>query len=138
MEQIKIFEEEQVAAPPERKPPGSRAGTKLDHRWTHDVMVGKKQHGLYDESQRVYQTGGELKKFIYWRDHLVTFSAAAWRQVIDKVDWLEVIDHERNEAWRISAKRARDNARRYDAGIGERIGVPMDQWTVYDSEGKPK
>lgn len=136
--QEKLFEEETVAAPPPRQPLGSRAGTKIDHKWAHDVMVGRKQHGLYDESQRVYQTGGELKKFIYWRDHLVTFAADAWRQFIDKVDWLEVIDHERNEVWRISAQRARNNARRYDAGIGERIGVPMDLWTVYDSQGVPK
>jgi hypothetical protein len=138
-QQVPLFFEEdpeELNKKPEKTNPDLRAGTTLDHRWCHDIMVGKKQHGIYDESHRVYQTGGVLSKFIYWRDHLVTLDARVWRQIIDKSDWIEVIDHERNECWRISATRARKSAKHYDAGIGERVGVPMDQWTVYTADGR--
>lgn len=115
-----------------------RAGTHLDHRWTHKIMANGKTHGLYDEHLRLFQAGGVLSKFIYWKYHLVSLDAAVWRQVIDKVDWLEIVDHERNECLRIAAEKARKHAQTYNAGIGERIGVPMDLWITYDAQGKPK
>ena len=113
--QIPLLFEEEVPEP--YVPPGttreevlSRAGTQLDHRWTHEIRGkgrrGSLVHGLYDESQRIYQTGGELSKFVYWKRQWVSISYDAWRQVYEKVDWLEVIDHERNECWRIAMKKA--------------------------------
>jgi hypothetical protein len=115
-----------------------RAGTALDHRWTTRVVVNGKVHGLYDQSQRVYQTGGELKRFVYWKAKLVTLDAKVWQAVINKADWLEIIDHERNECWRISGAKARKAAIRYNAGIGERVGVPIEAWATYTAEGKAK
>ena len=116
-----------------------RAGTALDHRWTHRVEAkgrkGVRQHGLYDERQRVYQTGGEISNFVYWKKRLVSFSREAWDQVAEKTDWFEVIDHEKNECWRISGVRARRYAIRYDAGLGPRVGIPMEKFTIITSRG---
>lgn len=143
--QIPLLFEEEIPEP--YLPPGTtreqlagRAGTKLDHRWTHEIRGtgrrGSLVHGLYDESQRLYQTGGELSKFVYWKRRLVSISEDAWRQVYGKVDWLEVIDHERNECWRIAMKKAAQHAIRYNAGMGPRVGIPMDKWTVITAKGE--
>lgn len=116
-----------------------RAGTTLDHRWTSPVeghgRKGKLQHGLYDQKQRIFQTGGELSRFVYWKEHLVTFSYDAWKQVAMKTDWFEVVDHERNECWRIAGEKARTNAVIYDAGLGKRVGVHMDLFDVITARG---
>ena len=118
----------------EREEVSTRAGTQLDHRWTHRIegkgRKGIRQHGLLDERQRIYQTGGELSNFIFWKRRLVSFAADAWRQFNQKVDWIEVIDHERNECWRISIQRAWKYAVKYDAGLGPRVGIPMAKWDV--------
>ncbi len=116
-----------------------RAGTTLDHRWTHPIegngRRGRLQHGLYDEKQRIFQTGGELSNFVFWKKRLVSLSYDAWRQVAMKTDWFEIIDHERNECWRIAGEKARQNAVRYNAGIGERVGIPMDLWDIITARG---
>jgi len=145
--QIPAFFEEDAIAPEvpylgpgvERELIQTRAGTILDHRWTSEVKSkgrrGVRVHGLYDQKQRVYQTGGELSNFIYWKKHLVSISDEAWRQVWEKTDWLEVIDHEKNECWRIAMAKALKHAVRYDAGIGPRVGIPMHLFDVLTSKG---
>jgi hypothetical protein len=116
-----------------------RAGTQLDHRWTHRIegrgRRGRLQHGLYDESQKVYQTGGELSHFVFWKLHLASISDDAWRQVSQRADWIEIVDHERNECWRISMQKAMKYAVRYDGGIGERVGIPTAYWDIITSRG---
>lgn len=142
--QLGAFFEEEI--PETFLPPGEarpevvwRAGTKLDHKWTHQIVGGGRRgtlvHGLYDESQRIYQTGGELKHFIYWKHKLVTFNKEAWDQFWQRADWIEVIDHERNECWRIALAKAIKSAKVYDAGIGKRVGVPMNLWDVIRADG---
>lgn len=138
-----FFEEEEpadfVGPGVAREEVATRAGTQLNHRWTHRIESTnrkKKVHGLLDESQRIYQTGGELKNFIYWKNRWVTIAEDAWRQVFGKVDWLEVIDHERNECWRIAMIKAAKNATKYNAGVGPRIGIPMDLFDVITSDNK--
>lgn len=145
--QVPAFFEEDAIAPEvpylgpgvEREEVQTRAGTQLDHRWTHRVEArgrkGVRQHGLWDEKQRVYQTGGELSNFVYWKNHWVTISIEAWNQIFQKVDWIEIIDHERNECWRISMKKALAYGKRYNAGMGDRIGVPMERWDVITARG---
>lgn len=141
----------QVAAfftepPPEHyEPPGTlrpgiagRAGTPLDHRWTHEIIGTarrKRLHGLYDESQRLYQSGGEASNFLYWRRRYVSLDYNAWQQVYQKVDWIEMIDHEANECWRIAMKKAIKHAYKYNAGIGDRVGIPMELWDVIRANG---
>jgi hypothetical protein len=120
-----------------------RAGTHLDHRWTHKVEGDAKRGkvptlGLFDESQRLFQTGGELKSFVYWKLHLVTLPAETYRRIRMIADWIEIIDHEKNECWRISMTKFETNAVRYNAGIGERVGAPMDLWTVITSSGRQR
>ena len=142
--QVSLFfeDEPEIYVPPgvTREELETRAGTKLNHKWTHEIRGkgrrGSLVHGLYDESQRIYQTGGELSKFVYWKRRWVSISEDAWRQVYEKVDWLEVIDHERNECWRIAMKKAARAAVKYNAGMGPRIGIPMDEWTVITAEGE--
>lgn len=122
-----------------RKEVKTRAGTKLDHRWTHAIegtgRKGTRQHGLYDERQRIYQTGGEISNFVYWRKKLVSFAKVAWDQVALKTDWFEVIDHEKNECWRVSGEKARRYMQVYDAGLGPRVGIPMDKFDIVTSRG---
>lgn len=148
--QVPAFFEEDAAQPEvpyvgpgvDREEVVHRAGTQLDHRWTHRIKgKGRKgvlQHGLYDERQRVYQTGGELSNFVLWSRKLVTFAHDAWLQVFMRTDWFEVIDHEKNECWRISGEKARKHAVKYNAGIGVRIGIPMDLWDVVTARGTYK
>lgn len=123
----------------EREEVKGRAGTVLDHRWTHPIegmgRKGKLQHGLYDEKQRVFQTGGELSRFVYWKHHLVTFSKDVWDQVFMKTDFFEVVDHERNEVYRIAGEKARNHAVTYDAGLGKRVGIPLRLWDIVTSRG---
>lgn len=123
----------------EREEVAVRAGTVLDHRWTHPIegygRKGKLQHGLYDEKQRIFQTGGELSRFVYWKLHLVSFSHDAWQQVFMKTDRFEIVDHEKNECWAIAGERARNNAVLYEAGLGKRVGIPMRLWDVITSRG---
>ena len=148
--QVAAFFDEEPAAPEvpyigpgvERGEVNTRAGTQLDHRWTHRIegkgRKGIRQHGLYDERQRIYQTGGELSNFVFWKRKLVSFAEDAWRQVNQKVDWFEIIDHERNECWRISGQKARKYAVPYDAGLGPRVGIPMAKFDVITSRGTYK
>ena len=138
-------EDEQLALSPEiqiKRETSRRAGTVIDHRWAHKIIVGRKSrpihHGIYDESQRLYQTGGELDKFVFWKMKLVTLSYEAWLQVVEKTDWIEIIDHVRNECWRIPMARARKHAVRYEAGVGRRIGIPIKHWSVYTAKGTCK
>lgn len=98
----------------------------------------KRLHGLYDESQRLYQSGGEVSNFLYWRRKLVSIDYGAWQQVFQKIDWIEIIDHESNECWRIAMKKAIKHAVKYNAGIGDRVGVPMDLWDVIRANGQYK
>jgi hypothetical protein len=122
-----------------RKDVKQRNGTKLDHKWTHAIegqgRKGKRQHGLYDEKQRVYQTGGEISNFVYWKKRLVSMAKEAWDQIHLKVDWIEVIDHEKNECWRISGLKAHRYHQVYDAGLGPRVGIPMEKWDIITSRG---
>lgn len=117
-----------------------RAGTRLDHRWTHKIegTARRGRHqvlGLFDESQRVFQTGGEFSAFIYWKLRLVTIPIETWRRINNYADWIEIIDHEKNECWRMATAKFRKHAITYNAGIGERVGVNMDKWDVITERG---
>ena len=136
-----FFEEDSIAPEVPYVGPGverheviHRAGTALNHRWCHRIeghgRKGVKLHGMLDESQRVYQTGGELSRFVYWKLHLVSLDSDAWNQIRGRCDWIEIIDHERNECWRIAAEKFVKNAVRYSAGIGPRVGAPMRFWDI--------
>ncbi len=132
-------EVEYVVPGVEREEVEGRAGTQLDHKWTRPIegygRRGRLQHGLYDQKNRIFQTGGELSHFVFWKSKLVSFSYDAWKQIWEKTDWFEVIDHERNECWRIAGEKARKNAVVYNAGLGERVGIPMDLWDIVTVRG---
>lgn len=115
-----------------------RAGTKLDHRWTHKIVIDGKPMGLYDESQRVYQSGGRLADFVNWKRKLVSTRLELWRRIGSVADWIEMVDHDRNECWRIATQKFLKNAVRYVAADGDRIGCPMELWTVVHSNGEIK
>jgi hypothetical protein len=133
---------EEVEAPPDKPSPkretSQRAGTVIDHRWMHPIMATanrRKQHGLYDESQRLYQTGGELEKFVFWKLKVVSIAFDAWMQISDKADWIEVIDNRRNECWRIPMNRAKKHLVQYDAGGGKRVGIAIKHWDIQTARG---
>lgn len=125
-----------------RPPINGRAGTPLNHKFVVEVTGagrrGRMIHGLYDTSQRVYQSGGELTSFVFWKKGLVTMSKDAWTAIVGKADWIEMIDHEHNECHRILVKKAVKHAVVYEAGIGERIGIPMDLFDVIRGSGTYK
>jgi hypothetical protein len=138
-------EEEQepfTPAVPTKREASRRAGTVIDHRWAHKIMGGRKARpnilGLYDESQRLYQTGGELERFVFWKMKLVSLPYEAWVQVVEKADWIEIIDHTRNECWRVPMARARKHAVRYEAGVGPRVGIPIKHWSIWTAKGTCK
>jgi hypothetical protein len=116
-----------------------RAGTRLDHRFTEPVYGsgrrGRIQHGTLDRRQRVYQCGGELKNFVFWKARLVSFDLSVWQVIQDAAEWIEVIDHERNECYRVSIGLARLHGRVYDAGLGPRWGVPLDRFQRLAADG---
>lgn len=127
-------------------PPGSvrpktaaRAGTVLDHRFTEAVKADglreHQTHGLIDRRQRVYQCGGEARNFVYQKLGLVTLAGPVWEQVIASVEWLEWIDHELNQCWRITLERASRLMECYEDGIGWRVGIPTWAFDVIDADG---
>lgn len=148
--QVPLFFPDEAEKPPvefpyigpgvEREEVVHRAGTVLDHRWVHKIegRARRGKHevlGLFDESQRVFQTGGEFSQFIYWKLKLVTLPMGTWEKVRSIAEWIEIIDHEKNECWRISKNKFMKHAVRYNAGIGERIGARMEHWTVITASG---
>jgi hypothetical protein len=148
--QVPLFFPDEAERPPvefpylgpgvEREEIPERAGTALNHRWVHRVE-GKARRGkhevlgLFDESQRLFQTGGEFSQFIYWKLKLVTLPIGTWERIRNIADWIEIVDHEKNECWRISKGKFLKHAVRYNAGIGERIGASMRVWDVIDADG---
>jgi hypothetical protein len=135
MDQLTLFHDDEVPMVRPKPPTAARAGTHLDHRWTQKIYVGNQLHGLLDASQRIYQGGGSVDKFIYWKERLVTIDARVWVQIKDKTDFIEMVDHNGNQAWRIATGKAKKHLQTYSAGIGRRIGIPMDCWDVYDAHG---
>jgi hypothetical protein len=122
----------------ERQQVAQRAGTQLDHRFTRKIMSDGKEHGLLDERQRIYQSGGELKNFVYWKLVVVSFDAKVWEQIAGKVDWFEMLDHPKNECYRISADKAYDNLVDYVDRIGPRVGIPLDRWDIVTAEDETR
>ena len=122
----------------ERQHVEDRAGTQLDHRFTRRIVSGGKEHGLLDERQRIYQSGGELKNFVFWKLKLVSFTVDVWKQIQGAIDWIEMIDHPKNECYRISADKAYAEVRRYDGGIGPRMGIPLDCWDIITADDETR
>jgi len=128
----------------DRLPRELRAGTLLDHRFTIPVEAREPkskrivQCGWIDQSQFVYQGGGDAKDFIYWKLHLVTFQGDLWVQLTGPLAhylrYVELIDNAGNRVYRIPFYDAVQNGRWYEDKIGVRWGVPIDLWKVYDSQ----
>lgn len=116
----------------------NRAGTVLDHRFTEPVKnYTGKVHGTVDRRQRIYQTGGEIDNFVYWSRRLVSIDMGVFKKIIPVVDWLEFIDHKKNECWRVALSVALNTGEEYNAGIGSRWGVPLSEFTITDGLGHP-
>lgn len=135
------------AAP--RLPTSQRAGTRLLYEPRGNVIPvlgrtdrGVKEHGYIDRRQRIYQCGGELSNFVYWKDDLMSFAEDVWHQInAGGVDMIEVVDHTRNRVFRLSIQRAREG-HWYESeknSIGRRWGVPFRWWPVeHGVEPAPK
>ena len=129
---MKIYAREQWY----RLPVEERAGTVLDWRAHNCIEVmgptyrgGPEQvHGVLDRRQRVYQSGGELRNFLFWKEGLMSLAFGVWVQIQDQAEWIELIDHELNHCYRIRVAVAADKGHAYEAGIGLRWGVPRELW----------
>jgi len=129
-----------------RLPVKLRAGTHIDWRTTVRSIDGPAYnggrnttvHGYLDLRQRVYQSGGELKNFLYQKERLLSLALSVWLQVQDEAEWLELIDHELNRCYRIRTKLAAKAGRQYQAGIGPRWGVPIGLWDVSEGPVEPE
>ena len=128
-----------VTAADDRKAISKRAGTKIDHKHVRKIFgwakTGAKLHGLLDCRQRVYQGGGELHNFVYWKQRLVSLSLEVWEK-IQTAETIELIDHKNNECWRTSMDFARRTGTIYSAGVGQRWGIPLRYFEVEGADGK--
>lgn len=126
----------------EQKPEVSgRAGSHLSlgskvSVWARGKDPTKKEvHGTLDMAKRIYQTGGEAGNFILRSKGLITMALDAWRRAEDGSDTMEFIDHTRNVCYRVRTYVLRRNrGTQYDAGIGERIGWPIDWFDIVDAQ----
>src|SRR5512146_367999 len=122
-----------------RLPVGERAGTELDWRGGNCVPVIAPMptnpsvlmnHGAIDKRQRTYQNGGEFRNFLFSKLGVLSLDLNAWNQVLasEDVEFVELIDRDLNECWRIRKPTAIECGYEYDAGIGPRWGVPTGYW----------
>jgi hypothetical protein len=97
----------------------------------------KKIHGYLDPKQRLYQAGGELTKFVYWKKKGVSFDRSVWTDINQSciVDTIEMIDHDRNECYKIPLTRAIAHVEVYNEGYGSRVCVPLRLWDRIDASG---
>ena len=117
---------------------GRRAGTVMGPTAKPIYGQAKKslsQHGLLDEEKGVYQCGGELSGFVYWRQRVVSLSMVVWEQLVNLDLTLEFIDHDKNECWRVTSDIAKKYGKGYEAGLGPRFGIPMTCFDVVQADG---
>lgn len=121
------------ARPAERLPYQQRAGTHLDHRFVRKFWDRGKDAGSLDESQRVYQHGGEFNDFVLWKRHAITIPRLVWDDVKNSSDQLEMVDNVKNEVYIIDTPDAQIYGFCYtDPKIGPRFGVDLWFWLAYD------
>lgn len=120
-----------------RSPRQERAGTLLDHRFTEPIYDERhRRQGTIDHRQQVYQQGGEAKDFVFWNLRLLTMPLSVWNQIRETdVEWIEMIDHQRNECWRVELLTMILHGVPYERGDGPRYGVPISYVTVHDAQG---
>ncbi len=127
--------------PPEKVRPtvSRRAGATINHKLARPLYATvrgrRSKNGLYDPSQRLYQCGGEFSSFVYWKRREITLPKEVWDAIAAGCGWLEFIDHEKNVCWRVAAETWKAHAQEYNAGIGVRLGLGLDYFTVLDAEG---
>lgn len=135
----------------DRMPIELRAGTPVDQRYAIPIFGtskrGKMRHGTILKNRRVYQCGGEIDNFVYWKLHAVTIALDVWVQVRDGVardgvrygvDVVEVVDHRRNRVWRIDKDDMQRLGEMYEDGIGKRWAVNLDHGLWEQGELPPK
>lgn len=126
-----------------RLPEEKRAGTRIDKQFREAIQGPAYKagawvfHGWLDTRQSVYQTGGEGRNFILQKRQAVTLPLSVWIDVCERVDWIEVIDHDLNRCYRIRSDIADREGTQYNEGIGVRFAVPVRWWAVTDGPFEP-
>lgn len=124
---------------PSRKPVPERAGTPINHANAEKILgkaaKGKMVHGILDKDTGVYQCGGELKNFVYWKEQLVSIGKDVWDQIANRAKFIEIVDHKKNECYRTNIETAKKYGRIYNAGIGPRYGVPLECFGIARADG---
>ena len=138
----------------DRMPIELRAGTHVDQHFAIPIFGtskrGTMRHGTLLKNMRVYQCGGEIDNFVYWKEHAVTIAYDVWLQIRDGVvregrrygaDVIEVVDHRRNRVWRVDMSVARERGRAYEDSqhsIGKRWAIHLDYGLWEQGELPPK
>jgi hypothetical protein len=112
-----------------------RAGTRLSDAKVAVPDAKGRIHGYLDTDQRIYQGGGELMNFVYRAKNLISLDLQVWQFIQPYVDRIEMIDHGRNEVYEVSSRLFSQGFQVYEAGIGKRVGLPIDHWTRKDAGG---
>lgn len=124
------------------RPAGARrAGTRIDHTAGNAIEIQCRQPltglvalaGWLDRRQRVFQSGGRLREFCFFKERLHSLPSDVWEELrtrwADAVDVIELVDYEAGRVYRVAFAVARAEGRWYQAGIGPRWGVPTELWT---------
>jgi hypothetical protein len=131
-----------------RPPTALRAGTRIDHAGGNAIEIRCRQPltgrtslaGWLDRRQRVFQSGGRLREFCFFKERLHSLPSDVWEELTtrwaDAIDVIELVDYEASRVYRVAFTVARDQGRWYQAGIGPRWGVPTALWDV-ETESEP-
>lgn len=125
------------------KPPFQRAGTPLTRDASAKVQLtfederkGTTIHGTVDLNNRFYQAGGQFSDFFFRKHRTITMPQGIWDQLFnnysDDVDYIEWYDREQNVAYRVHWVDAILFGATYEAGIGQRYGIPASLFTKTD------
>jgi hypothetical protein len=87
-------------------------------------------HGTYCPVTRVYQSGGDYNEVVYWKRRVIPVHPAVWSQILKfepTVERLEFVIHDADDmCYSVGLTAIRDKVIRFNDGIGERVGLPID------------
>jgi len=115
-------------------PPKQRPGTQLSKNAVkvYDSAIRSNvAMGMLDRKQALFQTGGEARNFIFRKKQWITLPESVWVDLLqEEIDLIEWVDHQKNRCFSIPMHVATQVVQTYDAGIGPRVGFPLDKVNV--------
>lgn len=131
-------------------PPRSRNpfATDLNTYEAYPVHANGKKHGDVCPSLSLYQGGGDLKRFLYHKEMLISLDLGVWKHLSTpmvsrdgsrdyRVKTIEMVDHTFDLLFCIPVHVAAATGHPYHAGIGPRWGVHYSHWEIKNPQGQP-